>query len=143
MNILQQFCVDNAIVLELLELCNGCWASKGFNFDEFVFWLLKAQPYYDKEKGKKLYEEIKIQWCYVHDLEYALKSIKVLADLRLSTFLFKKLHHFSLWLRILIFLWVFFWLLLKWWEAYRNANKITFWDLQKKVEDYKIIYFSI
>lgn len=139
---LQQFCVDNAQVLELLDYCNGCWASKGFNFDEFVFWLVKAQPYYDKDKGLKLYDDIKIKWCFVHDLEYALKNFKILADFRLAKFLFLKLHHFSLWLRILVFLWVFFWLLIYWNKAYKNAEKKTIQEIIEEVENYKCIYFS-
>lgn len=132
-NELLNICQKYYTVLELLWYVNGCWASKGFRFDSFFFWLLESQTYYDKEKGKKLYNQIKQEWCWVHDLEYMLRNPKILADFRLSFYVFKKLHWVSLWLRIFIFICIFLWLLVKWGQAYRDAPQITYWKLYDEV----------
>lgn len=136
---LKNLCIKYYNILELLWLCNWCGASKGFSFDTFLFWLLEAQSYYDKDKWKILYEQIRIEWCFVHDLMYGLKMSKLYADFKLAKYIWGKTYWTSLWLRITIFAGVFLWLTLKWWKAYKNAQKITYNQLIEEIQKNNII----
>lgn len=107
--------ISELCIIDQENISNGCGGKGGVSFDEILV-LVERFDYFDKSLFEKFHKELKEQ-CKIHDYKYWIGGKwyhKLLADLVLSSWIFRNLQWTEWYITTTVSLWSLVGLTRKW-----------------------------